>query len=115
MLACALRLFQIPRVASPPKEIDMTVGQACPGRGKVRIDLDRALEHLSRELDALARPFVIKLTSAKIRFVCFDVRRGGLQETEFLSFGERQTQRFQNASGNLVLNCEDVFNLAIEA
>src|SRR6266487_4530378 len=90
-LARALCLFQIPRIASPPKEIDMNVGQARPGRRKLRIDFDRPLEHLSRELHALTRPFVIKLTSAKISFVRLDVGRGGLQEAEFFSFGERET------------------------
>ena len=91
MLARALRLFQISRIPSPPKEIDMSVGQARPGGCKTSIDPDRALEHLSRELHALTRPFMIKLTSAKISFVCFDVGRGGFQEAKFFAFSERQT------------------------
>src|SRR6476620_9617462 len=115
MLARALRLFQIPRLPPPPTEIDISVSQARPGGSKFRIDFNRPFEHLSRELHVLTRPFMKVLTSPKIQFVRFDIRRGWLQEAEFLAFSKRQASRFQNASGDFVLDCEDIFNLSIKA
>ena len=115
VLARMLGLFQIPGLPSPPKEIHVSVGQPRPGGSKLRINLDRSLEHLSRELDALTRPFVKKLTPAKIEFVRFDTRRGWLKKTTFFPLGQRETERLDNAAGDFVLDREDVFDLAIEA
>jgi hypothetical protein len=57
---------------------------------------------------------VKQLTSAQIKFVCLNVRCGRLEETTFLPLGKRESQRGENSASDLILNGEDVFDLAIE-
>src|SRR5262249_417146 len=90
LLARTLRCFQILHVPSPSKEINIRVGQAGPGCSESGIDLDCPLEHLSSELHALARPLMIKLASAKIKFVRLDIGCGGFEKADFFSFRERE-------------------------
>src|SRR6516165_8453424 len=112
--ACALPLFQVARISTPSIKINISVGQPCPGRSKTWVDRNRSCEHLSRKLHVLTSPTLKQLTSAQIKFVCFHVRCGWLEETTFLPGGKRKPQRVDHAAGDLVLNGEDVFDLAIE-
>src|SRR5439155_17906963 len=114
MGACALPLFQIARIATPSVKIDISVGQPCPGRSKIRVDRNRPQKHLPRKLHVLTSPTVKELTSAQIKFVCFNVRCGRLEETTFLVLRKRKSQLVENSAGDLILNGEDVFDLAIE-
>src|SRR5438445_4825542 len=112
--ACALPLFQIARIATPSIKIDISIGQPSPSQGKIRVDRNRSQKHLPRKLHVLTSPTVKQLTSAQIKFVCFNVRCGWLEETTFLPLGKRKSQRIENPAGNLVLNGEDIFDLTIE-
>src|SRR5438128_2046330 len=112
--ACALRLFQITRIATPSIKIDISVGQPRPGRSKIRVDRNRSQEHLPGKLHVLTSPTLKQLTSAQIKFVCFHIRCGWLEETAFLPLRKRKSQRVEHTAGDLILNGEDVFDLAIE-
>ena len=83
-------------------------------RAKLRIDRNCSREHLPRELHVLTIPSLKKLTSTQIKFVCFNIRRGWLEETAFLPLRKRKSQRVENTAGNLILNGKDVLDLAIE-
>src|SRR5437588_12721352 len=101
VLARMLGLFQIPGLPSPPKEIHVSVGQPRPGGSKLRISLDRSCEHLPCKLHVLTIPSLKKFTSAEIKIVGLDTRRGLLEKAPFLPLRQRQTERIQNIARDL--------------
>src|ERR1041384_828582 len=110
----ALRLLQVARIAPPSIKINISLGQARPGRSKLRIYLNRSREHLPRKLDVLTSPRLEKLTPTQIKFVSLNIRRGWLEQTAFLPLCDGKSQGIENAACYLILNGKDVLNLAIE-
>ena len=88
--------------------------QTRPGASEIWIELSRALKHLSSELYVLARPFLEELASAQIEFVGLHVSGRPFNQIARLAVGQRELQRINDTTRDLILDREDVFDLAIE-
>src|SRR5215469_1720616 len=109
--AGTLRLLQIARITPPSIKIDISLSQPRPGQSKLRIYRNRSREHLPRKPHVLTSPRLEKLAPAQIKFIRLNIRRGWLEQTTFLPLREGKSQRIKNATGNLILNGEDVVDL----
>src|SRR5262249_11468833 len=76
-------------------------------------DFDGAGKHLAGEIIAAAAKLIEELAAAEVVVVSLDVGRGRLGDGFFFAFGEHDLQGGGNTLGDLVLDGEQIFDLAV--
>jgi len=112
--ARALRLLDraFSRAEVKPQE-RVAVRNPRVGAGVLRVDLDRAGEHLFRNLESLAPQLAEELSPLQVVIVRFDVAGfGRFQGGDEIS-SQRDLKRLGDASGDLVLDREDVLHVPL--
>src|SRR5688500_16309618 len=77
------------------------------------IELDRALEHLPSELMRAAAMLMEELPTPQVNLVRLHIRRGYLLDRLLFVFGQHYTQGGDNARCNLILDGENILQLAV--
>src|SRR5687767_6278912 len=77
------------------------------------IELDRALEHLPGELMRAAAMLMEELPAPQVNLVCLNICRRYLLDRLLFVFGEHHTQGGHDAGCNLILDGENILELAV--
>ncbi len=91
------------------------IGDAGEGERVVLVDVDGSFEHATRILDPGPAPLVKELPPAQVVLVGLDVFGRRLLDGPLFALAEHDSQRFDDVAGDLVLDLENVLELAVVA
>jgi len=86
-----------------------------PGGDEARVECDRPFEHLARGVKRLDVHRPQEVTPAQVVVVSLDVLGWNLADFALLALGQDHAQRRGDLGGDLVLQGEDIGELAVEA
>ena len=99
----------------PADQARVTIGDAGEGTSELRVEVGRADEHVAAEAQEVLGRVVEELAALQIEIIGLDAGRGGLANGVDLGRHQPHLQLFDDGPGDLVLDGENVGQIAIIA